>query len=175
MISLAWNYLFLCRYNINSKQQVKGKFCQSHFFLPFAVCCRLDSKFLYCVRINFIHSVIDSFIHSLSFIIFSFYRSKHFKNRYMQMLFSKVHTVMKTPLISAEVLWMSLNTINSFIKEIPQVVLELPTSLKNWKLNLIIVNSPLKVLEELCQRLSSSKVCITKYHTSDWWWWYYQI
>ena len=167
MISLAWNYLFLCRYNINSKQQVKGKFSQSHFFLPFAVCCRLDSKFLYCVRINFIHS--------LSFIIFSFYRSKHFKNRYMQMLFSKVHTVMKTPLISAEVLWMSLNTINSFIKEIPQVVLELPTSLKNWKLNLIIVNSPLKVLEELCQRLSSSKVCITKYHTSDWWWWYYQI
>ena len=47
------------------------------------------------------------------------------------MLFSKVHTVMKIPLISAEVLSMSLNTINSFIKEIPQVVLELHTSLKN--------------------------------------------
>ena len=48
---------------------------------------------------------------------------------------------------------MSLNTMNSFIKKIPQVVLELPTSLKNWKLNLIIINSPLKVLEELCQLL----------------------
>ena len=73
MISLAWNYLFLCRYNINSKQQVKGKFSQSHgknWHLPFAVCCKLDSKFLYCVRINFIYSLIDSFIHCRLYSIF---------------------------------------------------------------------------------------------------------
>ena len=62
---------------------------------------------------------------------------------------------------------MSLNTINSFIKEIPQVVLELPTSLKNKKLNLIIINSPLKVLEELCQRYFVIHTFEEDNHTSD--------
>ena len=62
---------------------------------------------------------------------------------------------------------MSLNTINSFTKEIPQVVLELPTSLKNWKLNLIIINSPLKVLEELCQMYLVIHTFEEDNHTSD--------